>query len=133
MEFPKEDATTNSYVIDQVKYNAMKTKYGKQPICQAARDGSLEDVKYLVETGKEDVNQLAEGGVSPLIMASWAGKLEIVKYLITIDKVDINLANKSGATPLLWALSKGHTEIAKILMACPNIDLLNLFSVLKPK
>ena len=27
----------------------MKTKYGKQPICQAARDGSLEDVKYLVD------------------------------------------------------------------------------------
>ena len=132
MEFPKEDATTNSNEIDQVKYNAMKTKYGKQPICQAARDGSLEDVKYLVETGKEDVNQLAEGGVSPLIMASWAGKLEIVKYLITIDKVDINLANKSGATPLLWALSKGHTEIAKILMACPNIDLLKSDAKDKP-
>ena len=71
----------------------MKLKYGETPICQAARDGALEDVKYLVETAKEDVNQLASGGVSPLIMASWANKLDIVKYLVTIDEVDINLAN----------------------------------------
>ena len=114
------------------KYTALKSKYGKQPVCQAAREGALEDVKYLIEFGKEDVNQLASGGVSPLIMASWANQLEIVKYLVTIEEVQINLANHSGATPLLWALSKGHTEVAKVLLKCPKIDLLKCDAKEKP-
>jgi ankyrin repeat protein len=127
-----DTVTKDDVFLDQVKYNALKSKYGKQPVCQAAREGALEDVKYLIEFAKEDVNQLASGGVSPLIMASWANQLEIVKYLVTIEEVQINLANHSGATPLLWALSKGHTEVAKVLLKCPKIDLLKCDAKEKP-
>jgi len=116
------------------KYKQLLQKYpGQQPvICQAAREGNVNDVKFIAEVLKEDVNQVAVGGVSPLIMASWANKVEVVKYLVSLDEVDVNMANDSGATALLWSLSKGHDAVAKVLLACPKIDMLQADAKSKP-
>ena len=85
---------------EKERYKQLLQKYaeGQPVICQAAREGNLDDVKFFVEVLKEDVNQVAVGGVSPLIMASWANKIEVVNYLVSLDEVDLNMANHSGAT-----------------------------------
>ena len=119
---------------EKERYKQLLQKYaeGQPVICQAAREGNLDDVKYFVEVVKEDVNQVAVGGVSPLIMASWANKIEVVNYLVSLDEVDVNMSNHSGATALLWSLSKGHDAVAKVLLDCPKIDLLQADAKSKP-
>ncbi len=70
----------------------------------AARQGSADSVRALVEAGA-DVNQLSPADMaSPMLIAAVNGQFDIVNYLL--DKGgDPNLATAAGATPLYSVLN----------------------------
>ena len=85
----------------------------------AARSGDLDDVRGLVEGGR-DVNE-AEGGKSigfgftALISAARKGHSGIVRFLLEAG-ADVNLANHAGSTPLIWSSICGHHAVVKMLL-----------------
>ena len=113
---------------------------GMTALLFAARDGNLDAVKALVESGA-DVNQVSGGdGSSPINIAIANGHYTVGKYLLD-HGADPNLANLDGLTPLYatvnmrfapvsWAPnprtdqeSVGSTEILQALLeggANPN-------------
>jgi ankyrin repeat protein len=70
----------------------------------AARQGSAESVKALVEAGA-DVNQVSPADkASPLLIASVNGQFDIGMYLLEMG-ANPNLASDAGATPLYTAIN----------------------------
>jgi hypothetical protein len=75
-------------------------------IFKAARDGTVEDVKYFIEEKGVSVNSktgmnnlLFNLGETALHVAALCGKIEIVKYLIS-KGADVNAKTEGGVTPL---------------------------------
>ena len=85
-------------------------------ICNAARDGKLSSVQYLVEIEKENVETKNRAGWTPLHWASYYGHLDIVKYLVEECHRNVEAKDISGWTPLYWASYNGHLDIAKYLV-----------------
>jgi ankyrin repeat protein len=70
----------------------------------AARQGSADSVRALVEGGA-DVNQLSPADkASPLLIAAINGQFDIASYLLE-KGADPNLASDAGATPLYAAIN----------------------------
>jgi len=71
---------------------------GMTALLYAAREGHMEAVKALVESGA-DINQQSADKFTPLVEALVNGHLDVAKYLV--DKgADVKLASVSGLTPL---------------------------------
>jgi len=75
-------------------------------IFKAARDGTVEDVKYFIEGKGVNVNVKTEMnnllfnlGETALHVAALCGKVEIVKYLIS-KGANVNAKTEAGVTPL---------------------------------
>ena len=83
---------------------------GMSALLFAARDGQLEAVKALVETGA-DINQVSGSEkTSPLVMAISNGHYEVGKYLL--DKgADPNLANIYGLAPLYATIDMQYAPL----------------------
>lgn len=94
--------------------NFNKNKYNLSPLRHAARSGSIEVVKFLINQGAEINAKAADNGTA-LSAASLKGHIDIVKLLIqhgaTIDIID-----KDGESPLMNASSEGRTEIVRYLL-----------------
>src|SRR5690606_39255336 len=71
------------------------------PLVYAARTGSIEAARVLLEAGA-DVNQTTRYGWSPLLAATQNRNYQLGKFLIE-NGADVNLANKGGWTPLYLA------------------------------
>lgn len=96
--------------------------FSQQDIFDAARKGTVEDVKNIIKQNPEAINSVNEAGYSPLILACYKGNSAVSDFLVTRVK-DIN-GNSSMGTPLMAAVVKGNKEIVKILLehrANPNI------------
>ena len=103
------------------------------PLCKAAKDGDLERVQFLLDSGENpnavsqsiNANPEATGGIvgdSALRFAVFAGRVDIVKALLD-GGADVNKANKDGTTPLSASIHHSSAEIALILLdadANPN-------------
>ncbi len=77
---------------------------GLAPLHLAARQGSLESVKALLEGGA-DVNQRSAGDhVTPIIVATLNGHFDLAKFLLD-SGADPNLAEDNGVTPLYAAIN----------------------------
>lgn len=89
------------------------------PLDQAARDGSLSEVKRLIEMGL-DPNELNKWGATALTGASTykadsASHTEIVRYLVT-HGADVNKRVTDGTTALNEASFWGHIETVRVLL-----------------
>ena len=103
------------------------------PLCKAAKDGDLERVRFLLDSGENpnavsqsvNANPETTGGIvgdSALRFAVFAERADIVKALLD-GGADVNKANKDGATPLMASTNHSSAEIAMILLdagANPN-------------
>lgn len=86
---------------------------------QVIRQGSLEDVKLLIERGV-DINKPGQHSWTPLHMAAWGGQYRILKILIKngamVDSTLTHTSTKPGWTPLHLAVRKNRIRCAKLLL-----------------
>lgn len=99
----------------------IEDNYGKTPLHIAARSGSLNIVKYLVNKSA-DINAKDKYDNTPLHLAADSGELDIVKYLIIKDN-NINAEGERGWTPLHIAAKNGELNMVEYLVKkYANID-----------
>ena len=112
---------TNLFIKDIIdsmkrdkKQEIKKDEYmSKICIFEAIREGNLEKVKELIESGA-DVNAKDNSGETALMWAAWYDRAEIAKILID-NGADVNAKNRWGKTALTGAICWGNTEVAKLL------------------
>ena len=99
---------------------------------EAAKQGKLSSIKYLIEEEKQDKNQVDLLGNSSLHYACKFGYLPIVEYLAD-QGAELNTINSAGETPLNIALNNKHENVVIYLLKKMNIDIpdgviLNVFN-----
>jgi hypothetical protein len=88
----------------------------KSPIHKAARAGSLDAVRALIQADPTLVNARNAFGVTPLYLAVGANQLAVAKLLIEVG-ADIHAKSSVGQSPLGAAAALGHAEIVTLLLA----------------
>jgi|GEM_PF-3101120 len=83
-------------------------------IFDAAKEGTIEDVRYFLEKKGVDVNTKGPHDFTPLHAA--AKNTEVAKFLIS-KGADIRATDKVGFTPLTMAAFAENIELAKILIS----------------
>lgn len=101
------------------------------PLVYAARTGSIEAAKVLLDAGA-DVNQTTRYGWSPLLAATQNRNYQLGKYLIERG-ADVNLANKGGWTPLYLATDNRNLEGGDYPTREPDMDHLEFIKLLLDK
>lgn len=83
-------------------------------MCQAASQGKLDMIKFLVDWGGDINNKCCRFiYLSPLQAAAFNGEVEVVRYLLSRDAIWKEKEEDKSA--LMLAASKGHFEIVKML------------------
>jgi uncharacterized protein YecT (DUF1311 family) len=96
--------------VRSTPYSEVNTK-----LLKAAKKGSLEEVKTLLEKGA-DVNAKDQGDYLTVLMyAALSGNLELVKHLVNRG-ADVNARDKDDKTALMTAAAKGDLEAARFLL-----------------
>ena len=91
------------------------------PLCDAVENGSIAEVRRLLDDGA-DPNQANADGFTTLMVAAFAGHSQIAKALLD-GGANPNQAGDNDSTALIFAAIGGHTQIAKALLdsgANPN-------------
>ena len=118
---PVESLETVKYLVEiQGASPNQITAEGRNPLYEAARNGYIESVSYLLpRTADKDASQCAW---APLHAAASNGFLEIVKVLIE-GRVNVERLNDDGETALSIAVKEGHTAVARTLLeVMDNVD-----------
>ncbi len=98
------------------------------PLVYAARTGSIEAARVLLEAGA-DVNQTTRYGWSPLLAATQNRNYQLGKFLIE-NGADVNIANKGGWTPLYLATDNRNLEGGDYPTPMPDMDDLEYIKLL---
>lgn len=112
--------------------------YSKDPLtlCLAleysSKIGNIENVKYLVEVIRVDVNFANRYGETAVWIACRFGQFEIMKYLIENTNIDFNQADSEYQTPLSIACCCGYFDIMKYLIEEAGVDLNDVHSLDSP-
>jgi len=92
---------------------ALQVDYRAQ-LHAASRDGNVEEVKRLLESGA-DPDAALNTGSTALVEASLNGNCEVAKVLLEND-ANVDLGNHAGWTPLHASASNGHVDVVKLLL-----------------
>ena len=84
------------------------------PLAEAAAQGDLETVKYLIEN-KAEVNQSGTSSWTALHLATLFYHVDIVNLLLS-KGADVNCTTSSKITPLHLAAENGYSELCHIFM-----------------
>ena len=101
-----------------------RNKTGVPLLNIAAREGSLEAVRFLITAGAQLNLQADDRGTSALIDSIIGGHFELVDELITAG-TDINIKSKDGQTALIVAVGAGDERAVELLLyagADPDIS-----------
>ena len=91
---------------------------GSTALVQAAQQGFVEVVRFLVEEGKADVDKARTStGSTPLLMAVQKGHTEVVRFLVEEGKADVDKVNKKNQTPISMAAFMGRLEVVQFLLS----------------
>lgn len=94
---------------------AEKKAQKNEELVMAAKEGDLEKVKRLVESGA-NVNEITtKGHTTPLFNAALYGHLDIVVYLVE-NVAKVNKRSGEHDTALHGAAAQGHLDIVKYLV-----------------
>ena len=88
--------------------------YAQESIFMIARSGSVEQLKELIKTHPDCINQKNEDGYSPLILACYRANNSVAAFLI--ENGALVDENSPMGTPLMAAVVKGNAEIATLLL-----------------
>ncbi len=82
----------------------------------AIKSGDVDQIKGLLASAPEVINQKDESGLAPLHVAAHSDQLEVAKYLLE-SGADVEARNQYGRTPLLCvAFMTGSVEMATLLI-----------------
>ena len=82
---------------------------------EAAVEGDLDQVKYLVQTNPASVNTTNIKGATPVYLAAMYGRHEVVKYLVEEAEADAFIKDKWGFTAFHWIATWGWLDVVKYL------------------
>ena len=100
--------------VDGVGHKSM----GITALFQAAQQGFVEVVRFLVEEGKADVDKArTSDGFTPLLAAAQNGHTEVVRFLVEEGKADVDKVNNNRSTPISLAAFYGHLEVVQFLLS----------------
>jgi ankyrin repeat protein len=85
----------------------LRDPQGWTPLLLASKTGKFCIVRYLLETGKVNVNSKDLHGRTPLLLALENRHEAIADSLLDTRQVDVNLKDSLGRTPLLLASETG--------------------------
>lgn len=88
---------------------------GISALKEAAQNGRVEVVKYLIEEKNVDANSKNDVGVTALIAAAGEGHTEAVRYLVGQGGADVDATNENGSTALICAADYGHIDVVRYL------------------
>jgi ankyrin repeat protein len=100
------------------------------PLMYAAREGSLDAVRTLVEAGA-DLDKVSADESTALLIATINGHFDIAKHLVEAG-ADVNIASVDGATPLYgvvniqWARKTFHPQPTTFYQETQYLDLMKL-------
>jgi palmitoyltransferase ZDHHC13/17 len=85
-------------------------------IFAASRQGRIDGIRDLIESGRASATDRDEDGITPLHLAVITGRVPVCAYLIE-QGAEVNAFGGSvPATPLQWAASKGLVEVIVLLI-----------------
>lgn len=96
----------------------------QQQLYHYARDGRLEQVKFLFNTLGADVNSRYDSSKTLLIeLASFSSREEIIKILLANPRTDINAIDINGNTALHMASLHNNLSNVQLLLTRKDIDI----------
>uniref|UniRef100_A0A8C3MNU8 Uncharacterized protein n=1 Tax=Geospiza parvula TaxID=87175 RepID=A0A8C3MNU8_GEOPR len=110
-------ATTNGYTplhISAGASHSMSTKKGFTPLHVAAKYGSLEVAKLLLQR-RACPDSAGKNGYTPLHIAAKKNQMQIATTLLNYG-AETNILTKQGVTPLHLASQEGHTDMVTLLL-----------------
>ncbi|VDL77066.1 unnamed protein product [Nippostrongylus brasiliensis] len=105
--------------------------FGCTPCAYAVQGGSLDTVRYLLETAHAEIGCVSNKGQSLLHIASLCGHDDIVRWLLKRSGSDrrrtvLRLKDGRGNTPLHLAVMNEHLDAVVFLLECgADIDAVN--------
>ena len=108
------------YLIDECNCDMMThDKYGNTILHDAARVGSLDVMKYLINTHHYPITTNNSGRT---VLYYAVEHIDVVKYLINECSCDILITDKHGQTPLHFAARWGTVEVIEYFLSTGNFD-----------
>jgi ankyrin repeat protein len=100
-----QQATVEYLVLERgipVDLPAVKKSRGRTALHYACRNGHLETVRWLVETGGANPDARAKHAVSPFQLAVWQNRFEICQWLVEDCHVDPSQLNDFACGAVHW-------------------------------
>lgn len=85
-------------------------------IHEAARSGTLQQVRKILRNVQQNVDELDEEGCSALHIACVQKRFDIARYLIQ-KGADVNQDDDTGSTPLHYAVQSGDASFVRFLLS----------------
>ena len=117
------DAVLSAVKIESDKPVSDNYAGGFTGLHMAARSGSLESIRYLIDKCSADINAKEKNGFTALMLAAHHGHTAIVIELLNQPGIDVNLKGNYDYTALMYAVIGGRPEILKELLKQPGIDV----------
>ncbi|KAK3240044.1 hypothetical protein CYMTET_50081 [Cymbomonas tetramitiformis] len=109
---------------DLVKSDGGDNRSGYTPLHYASREGHLDCVKLLLDTGADVNGTTKAGNATSLQRAAYTGKTEVVRFLLQRG-ANAMLQDSDGETALHKASTNGHVDTTRALLdACPGACLI---------
>ena len=102
--------TSFSHILIQQELSSVD-----HPMCYAADDGDLAQIKYLVSERGCDIDERGPDNCTPLMSASYKDHVKVVKYLLFLS-ADISATNCNGDTALHIAADNGCKDTLEVLL-----------------
>ena len=84
-------------------------------LCDTAMEGTLSEVKRLLESGQAVITE-RYGGYTALLWAAYNDHVHVVQYLLEEGGASVTEQDGAGNTPLLCAVDKGSLNTATYLL-----------------
>ena len=110
------DAVLSAVKIESDKPVSDNYADGYTGLHMAARSGSLESIRYLIDKCSADINAKNGNGWTALMLAAHHGHTAIVIELLKKGDVALNAKDEDGWTALMLAVNGGHIETVKELL-----------------
>eukprot|EP01068_Selenidium_serpulae_P016333 Selendium_serpulae@DN6287_c2_g1_i1.p1 len=109
--------------IDEQQMTAWyESRHSTLPLCEAAWEGRLDRVKWLLKEEKGNINDFSELDylgfiyMRPLHCAARNGHLQVVKFLVEDQRAEVEAFSIYDTTPLHCAAREGHLQVVQFLV-----------------